>query len=122
VAYILNGVADTDPYIANCNGAQWFINQNTLQAVSVLLHFRTFSSSSHRLLVCALRNCVIDLRQIPASASGTGFHWQVSQATSLINIVMTMSTAPGNAPQGTTPFSFFSEYQQHPNDFWTFRN
>lgn len=44
---------------------------------------------------------MIDLRQMPASASATGIHWQVSQATSLANIVFQMSTAAGNAHQGT---------------------
>ena len=33
-------------------------------------------------------------------ATGTGIHWQVSQATSLINIVFQLSTASGNAHQG----------------------
>lgn len=47
-----------------------------------------------------MRNFVIDLRQIPAANSGTGLHWQVAQATSLINIVVEMSTASGNNHQG----------------------
>jgi len=47
-----------------------------------------------------VRNFVIDLTQIPPSTSGTGLHWQVSQATSLINIVITMSTASGNEHRG----------------------
>ncbi|KIM76034.1 glycoside hydrolase family 55 protein [Piloderma croceum F 1598] len=71
-------VIDADPYLSN--GAQWYINQNNM--------FRS------------VRNFVIDLRQIPASTSGTGLHWQVSQATSLINIVVTMSTASRNNHQG----------------------
>lgn len=37
---------------------------------------------------------------MPASVSGTGIHWQVAQATSLMNIVFQMSTASGNAHQG----------------------
>ncbi|KAG6820486.1 hypothetical protein H0H93_016548 [Arthromyces matolae] len=36
----------------------------------------------------------------PSSSQGTGIHWQVAQATSLINIVIEMSTAPGTAHQG----------------------
>ena len=38
---------------------------------------------------------------MPASASGTGIHWQVSQATSLTNIVFDLSTVPGNQHQGS---------------------
>ncbi|KAI0082779.1 exo-beta-1,3-glucanase [Panus rudis PR-1116 ss-1] len=73
-------VIDADPYIPNGGGAQWFVNQNNF--------FRS------------VRNFVIDLRQMPASASATGLHWQVSQATSLTNIRVEMSTAAGNAHQG----------------------
>ncbi|KAH9857052.1 exo-beta-1,3-glucanase [Lenzites betulinus] len=73
-------VIDADPYIPNGSGAQWYVNQNNF--------FRS------------VRNFVIDLRQMPASASATGIHWQVSQATSLMNIVFEMSTAAGNAHQG----------------------
>ncbi|KAI0709449.1 exo-beta-1,3-glucanase [Earliella scabrosa] len=73
-------VIDADPYVPGGNGAQWYTNQNNF--------FRS------------VRNFVIDLRQMPASASATGIHWQVSQATSLTNIVFQMSTAPGNAHQG----------------------
>lgn len=50
---------------------------------------------------------MIDLRQIPASTSATGFHWQVAQATSLRNIVVQMSTASGNNHQGV-----FESYQK----------
>ncbi|KAI0831502.1 exo-beta-1,3-glucanase [Trametes gibbosa] len=73
-------VIDADPYIPNGGGAQWYVNQNNF--------FRS------------VRNFVIDLRRMPASASATGIHWQVSQATSLANVVFEMSTAPGNAHQG----------------------
>ncbi|OCH86564.1 exo-beta-1,3-glucanase [Obba rivulosa] len=73
-------VIDADPYIPNGGGAQWFTNQNNF--------FRS------------VRNFVIDLTQMPASASATGIHWQVAQATSLMNIVFEMSTAAGNAHQG----------------------
>ncbi len=71
---------DADPYIPGGNGAQWYVNQNNF--------FRS------------VRNFVIDLRNTPASATSTGIHWQVSQATSLMNIVFEMSTAAGNAHQG----------------------
>ncbi|KAJ7303604.1 exo-beta-1,3-glucanase, partial [Mycena albidolilacea] len=72
------GVIDADPYIAT---GQFYDNTNNF--------FRS------------VRNFVIDLTQIPASSSdGTGIHWQVSQATSLMNIVINMSTAPDTAHQG----------------------
>ncbi|RPD66327.1 exo-beta-1,3-glucanase [Lentinus tigrinus ALCF2SS1-7] len=73
-------VIDADPYIPGGGGAQWYVNQNNF--------FRS------------VRNFVIDLRNMPASSSATGIHWQVSQATSLMNIVFEMSTASGNAHQG----------------------
>jgi hypothetical protein len=39
--------------------------------------------------------------RVPATNSqGTGIHWQVSQATSLMNIVVQMSTASNTAHQG----------------------
>ncbi|KAF4609561.1 hypothetical protein D9613_012297 [Agrocybe pediades] len=36
----------------------------------------------------------------PEKSQGTGIHWQVAQATSLMNIVFEMSTAPNTAHQG----------------------
>ncbi|KAG1814274.1 glycoside hydrolase family 55 protein [Suillus subaureus] len=73
-------VIDADPYIPNGWGAQWFSNQDNFYR--------------------SIRNLIIDLRQIPASTSAIGLHWQVSQATSLINIVVEMSTASNNNHQG----------------------
>ncbi|THG99218.1 hypothetical protein EW026_g3098 [Hermanssonia centrifuga] len=73
-------VIDADPYIANGGGSQFYVNQDNF--------FRS------------VRNFVIDLTQMPASASATGLHWQVSQATSLMNVVVDMSTAAGNNHQG----------------------
>ncbi|KIK76059.1 glycoside hydrolase family 55 protein [Paxillus rubicundulus Ve08.2h10] len=69
-----------DPYIPNGYGTQWFINQdNFLRSV---------------------RNFIVDLRQVPSANSVIGFHWQVSQATSLVNVVVEMSTAAGTNHQG----------------------
>jgi hypothetical protein len=52
------------------------------------------------------------VQRIPASSSdGTGIHWQVSQATSLMNIVINMSTAPDTAHQG----KWFTVYRRHPD-------
>ncbi|KAK7023972.1 pectate lyase superfamily protein-domain-containing protein [Favolaschia claudopus] len=83
-------VIDVDPYIPGGNGAQWYTNQNNF--------FRS------------VRNFVIDYLQprdsdlvfrVPAtSQQGTGIHWQVAQATSLMNIVINMSTASNTAHQG----------------------
>ncbi|KAH9942506.1 beta-1,3-glucanase [Epithele typhae] len=65
-------IIDSDP--------GWYVNQNNF--------YHT------------IRNFKLDTTRIPASSSGTGLHWQVSQATSLHNIIFQMSTASGNAHQG----------------------
>jgi hypothetical protein len=70
-------VIDADPYTNNQN---WYINQDNF--------FRS------------ARNFVIDLTRMPANVSATGIHWEVSQATSLVNVVVNMSTEPGNNHQG----------------------
>ncbi|KNZ74781.1 Glucan 1,3-beta-glucosidase [Termitomyces sp. J132] len=93
-------VIDADPYIPGGGGAQFYTNQNNLY---VLNHFHL--SSSHSLSVTisfrSVRNFVIDVRNVPATDSqGTGIHWQVAQATSLVNIVFQMSTAADTAHQG----------------------
>lgn len=77
-----NGMAiiDADPYIPGGGGAQWYTNQNNF--------FRS------------VRNFVIDLRRMPDFASATGIHWQVAQATSLMNIIFLMITRKNNAHQG----------------------
>ncbi|KAF3933080.1 hypothetical protein ABW20_dc0108991 [Dactylellina cionopaga] len=58
-------VIDSDPY--ESDGSNWYTNQNNF--------FR------------AVRNFVIDLT---ATQAGTGIHWQVAQASSLINIKFEM--------------------------------
>ncbi|KAJ6500510.1 exo-beta-1,3-glucanase [Mycena sanguinolenta] len=73
-------VIDADPYIPNGNGAQWYLNQNNF--------FRS------------VRNFIIDTTLVPPTAYGTGIHWQVAQATSLMNIEFRMSDAPNTAHQG----------------------
>ncbi|KAJ6261479.1 Glucan 1,3-beta-glucosidase [Drechslerella dactyloides] len=60
-------VIDSDPY--ESDGSNWYTNQNNF--------FR------------AVRNFVIDLT---ATKAGTGIHWQVAQASSLINIRFEMGT------------------------------
>ncbi|EGN96215.1 glycoside hydrolase family 55 protein [Serpula lacrymans var. lacrymans S7.3] len=71
-------VFDADPYDAD--GANWYVNQDNFYR--------------------SIRNFVIDLTEMPASATATGIHWQVSQSTSLVNIVVDMSTAAGNNHRG----------------------
>ncbi|KAH0580279.1 hypothetical protein H2248_001793 [Termitomyces sp. 'cryptogamus'] len=74
-------VIDADPYIPNGNGQQYYVNQNNF--------------------LRSVRNFVIDVRRVPPEKSqGTGIHWQVAQATSLMNIVFHMSAAPNTAHQG----------------------
>ncbi|KAJ6547049.1 exo-beta-1,3-glucanase [Mycena capillaripes] len=74
-------VIDADPYIPGGSGAQFYTNQNNF--------FRS------------VRNFVIDVTRVPAELSqGTGIHWQVSQSTSLMNVVINLSTDPNTAHQG----------------------
>ncbi|TFK19765.1 glucan 1,3-beta-glucosidase [Coprinopsis marcescibilis] len=74
-------VIDADPYIPGGGGAQYWTNQNNF--------FRS------------VRNFVIDVRRVPPERpQGTALHWQVAQATSLVNIVVHMSEAPNTAHQG----------------------
>ncbi|KAF7368568.1 Glucan 1,3-beta-glucosidase [Mycena venus] len=82
-----NGIAviDADPYIpgeAGPNGAgvNWWTNQNNF--------FRS------------VRNFVIDTSGMPANEYGTGIHWQVGQATSIVNVDFIMNAASGTMHQG----------------------
>jgi glucan 1,3-beta-glucosidase len=70
------GVIDADPYIPGGNGANWYTNQNNFYR--------------------QIRNFVIDITQTKAAA---GIHWQVSQATSLQNIVFEMAKGEAGANQ-----------------------
>ncbi|KAI8099725.1 pectate lyase superfamily protein-domain-containing protein [Halteromyces radiatus] len=71
-------MVDSDPYLAD--GSQWYINQNNF--------FRQ------------IRNFVFDLTGTPVQAHTTGLHWQVAQATSLINLRFIMSMDPTTNHQG----------------------
>ncbi|KIY71719.1 glycoside hydrolase family 55 protein [Cylindrobasidium torrendii FP15055 ss-10] len=71
-------VIDTDPYIDGGSGAQWYVNTNSF--------FRS------------VRNFKIDLTRVAGAA--TGLHWQVSQATSLMNVVVEMSQGANSQHQG----------------------
>jgi len=82
---------DVDPYIPGASGRQWYINQNQF--------FRQ------------IRNFVFDLTEMPESTAEhdqelvpTGIHWQVSQATSLQNLVFEMPTT-----STTTAVGIFTE-------------
>lgn len=73
-------IIDTDPYIPEGNGANWYINQNQF--------FRQ------------IRNFRFDLRDMPLKTDEhdqplvpTGIHWQVSQACSLQNLLFDMPEA-----------------------------
>ncbi|KAH8551651.1 glycoside hydrolase family 55 protein [Umbelopsis sp. PMI_123] len=72
------GVIDSDPY--GSNGYNWYGDTNNFYR--------------------QVRNFVIDLTSTPSTASSTGIHWQVAQATSLTNIVFQMSTDSNTGHQG----------------------
>ncbi|KAI0205630.1 pectin lyase fold/virulence factor [Astrocystis sublimbata] len=82
---------DVDPYIPGASRQQWYINQNQF--------FRQ------------IRNFRFDLKDMPESTAEndqdlvpTGIHWQVSQATSLQNLVFDMPTT-----STTTAVGIFTE-------------
>ncbi|KAK7052591.1 glucan 1,3-beta-glucosidase [Favolaschia claudopus] len=71
-------VIDADPYVPgqsnpDGSGINWWQNQNNF--------FRS------------VRNFVIDVTSMPSSTKATGIHWQVGQATSLINLDFKMIRA-----------------------------
>ncbi|KAG8878499.1 hypothetical protein FRB98_006108 [Tulasnella sp. 332] len=70
-------VIDADPYTAN---GQYWTNQNNF-----------FKS---------IRHFVIDLTRTSATSGATGIHWQVAQATTLVDIVINMNTDPSTNHQG----------------------
>ncbi|KIY68777.1 glycoside hydrolase family 55 protein [Cylindrobasidium torrendii FP15055 ss-10] len=73
-------VIDADPYIDGGNGAQWYYNTNNF--------FRS------------VRNFKIDTTKVDPATSATGIHWQVSQATSLMNVVFEMAKGEDSKHQG----------------------
>ncbi|KAG8886520.1 hypothetical protein FRB97_003031 [Tulasnella sp. 331] len=73
-------VIDADPYIPGGTGGQYWVNQNNF-----------FKS---------VRHFHIDLTRMPSNASATGLHWQVAQATTLVDVSVQMSTASNTAHQG----------------------
>lgn len=91
---------DVDPYVPNQaqpdgTGVNWYINQNQF--------FRQ------------IRNFVFDLTEMPSATDDrgqklvpTGLHWQVSQATSLQNLLFKMPTASA-AGDNLTHVGIFTE-------------
>ncbi|KAJ3169315.1 hypothetical protein HK101_011499 [Irineochytrium annulatum] len=73
-------MVDSDPYVPNGNGANWYQNQNNF--------FRQ------------IRNFIFDMTAVPAGNPVTGIHWQVAQATSLTNIVFNMAAGAASQHQG----------------------
>ena len=71
---------DSDPYIPNGNGANWYTNQNNFYR--------------------QVRNFNIDTTLLPATSAIAGIHWQVAQATSLQNLVFNLNQSPETAHQG----------------------
>ncbi|PVH96702.1 glycoside hydrolase family 55 protein [Periconia macrospinosa] len=69
------GLIDADPYIEGGNGANWFTNQNNFYR--------------------QIRNMVIDISGVKGPAAGV--HWQVSQATSIQNVVFNMAKGADGA-------------------------
>ena len=78
------GVFDSDPYIPNGYGLNWFQNQNNFWR--------------------QVRNFIFDLRDAPKNCAG--IHWQVAQATSLQNLkfIMRNKNEPQNKQQGVRSF------------------
>lgn len=76
-------VIDADPYYPN-TGDNWYTNQNNF--------FRS------------IRNLIIDGREMAKSSyadgAPSGIHWQVSQATSLVNIKIIMDSTPETNHRG----------------------
>ncbi|KAG8946692.1 hypothetical protein FRC04_011470 [Tulasnella sp. 424] len=77
-----NGMAviDADPYIPNGGGAEYWDNTNNF-----------FKS---------VRHFKIDTTRMPATTSATGVHWQVAQATTLVDIEFDMNQDSNTAHQG----------------------
>jgi len=71
-------IIDSNPY--GNTGSNWYTNQNNFYR--------------------QIRNFVIDTTATDSSKATTGIHWQVAQATSLLNIVFRMSTASNTNHQG----------------------
>lgn len=70
------GLIDADPYYPNGDGKNWYTNQNNFYR--------------------SIRNFVID---VSAAKVAAGVHWQVSQATSIQNVVFNMAEGDAGKDQ-----------------------
>ncbi|KAG8900468.1 hypothetical protein FRC00_012760 [Tulasnella sp. 408] len=73
-------VIDADPYIPGGGGAQYWGNTNNF-----------FKS---------IRHFKIDITRMPTNIAATGIHWQVAQATTLVDIEFFMNQGSNTAHQG----------------------
>ncbi len=78
-AFIGLGAIQTDVYIPNNNGGEWYIEQ----------------SNFYR----QVRNLIIDIEDT-TTAQVAGLHWQVAQATSLTNVYISASPTAGTTQMG----------------------
>ncbi|PWY88961.1 exo-1,3-beta-D-glucanase [Aspergillus heteromorphus CBS 117.55] len=78
-SFIGLGAIQSDVYIPNDNGDEWYVEQ----------------SNFYR----QVRNLIIDIHDT-TTAYAAGLHWQVAQATSLTNVYITASDASGTTQMG----------------------
>lgn len=93
---------DANPYIPNGWGAQYYGTSFHLLSIDLFQQFVHTVNQNN--FFRSVRNIHIDLRSVPAKVEATGLHWQVSQATSLQNVVVDMSTEPGTQHRGMYTF------------------
>lgn len=75
---------DSDPYLAY--GVSWWQNQNNFWR--------------------QVRNFVLDMTDMPQTGAYHGLHWQVSQGTSVQNVIFNMATGNPNNTQQVCQFLF----------------
>ncbi|GIJ86242.1 hypothetical protein Asppvi_005128 [Aspergillus pseudoviridinutans] len=78
-SFIGLGAIQSDVYIPNENGDEWYIEQ----------------SNFYR----QVRNFIIDIEET-TTANAAGLHWQIAQATSLTNVFISASSAAGTTQMG----------------------
>ncbi|RAL02989.1 glycoside hydrolase family 55 protein [Aspergillus ibericus CBS 121593] len=78
-SFIGLGAIQSDVYIPNDNGDEWYIEQNNFYR--------------------QIRNIIIDIEET-TTAYAAGLHWQVAQATSLTNVFITASSTKGTTQMG----------------------
>jgi glucan 1,3-beta-glucosidase len=82
------GVLESNVYIPDGNGANWYANQNNMWR--------------------QVKNFVIDISDVPPNRVVHGIHWQVAQATSLQNMVFIQApSVPGDGSQQAGIFGKF---------------